>query len=160
MKVKAKCGTEILIDDEDFGLVSAYVWTITDRGYAHCITSVNGKTNTIRMHRLIMGCETHDKIQIDHINCEKLDNRKSNLRKCDSFQNMLNVGMLTSNTSGFKGVCWVPRKKKWVARISFNGKRQYLGFYKEKYEAYFAYCCAAVKIHKEFANFGDHYANA
>ena len=78
----------MLIDEEDYQLVSRFKWHKGDTGYAVWRGIKDGKKQTIRMHRLITNCPK-GKI-IDHINHDKLDNRKSNLRICTQSENMRN----------------------------------------------------------------------
>ena len=72
-------GHYALIDEEDFGLVNKYgAWYESDGGYAMKKTRVDGKNVSIRMHRLVM-CVPKGLV-VDHINGNRLDNRKCNLR--------------------------------------------------------------------------------
>ena len=89
--------------------------------------------------------------QIDHINGIKDDNRISNLREANSFQNQMNRAEQKNNTSGRKGVCFHIRLRKWQARIASNGKRVHIGYFQFKRDAIFAYDSACAEIHKEFA---------
>ena len=95
-------------------------------------------------HRLAW-CLVHGdwpKEQLDHINRDKIDNRIVNLRDATSAQNIRNVGVRSSNTSGFRGVGYHKESCKWRAQICTNGKRICLGLYRtaeqasEVYEAY------------------------
>jgi hypothetical protein len=111
------------------------------------------------MHRIVMGV-TDPKIFVDHINGNTLDNRKENLRLCNNTENCRNSKKSVNNTSGYKGVSYVPwsgkwlRNKPWRAYIVVDRKQISLGMYKTKEEAHEAYKQAAVKYHGEFANFG------
>lgn len=89
--------------------------------------------------------------QIDHINCDKSDDRIANLRECSGAQNHLNVGLTVRNRSGYKGVHWNGRYQKWEAAIRINGVRHYLGRYDAAEDAARRYAAAAVKYHNEFA---------
>jgi HNH endonuclease len=67
-------------------------------------------------------------MQVDHINGDTLDNRRSNLRVCDNSANQHNRGLQRNNRSGVKGVRRLGRKKKpWVASIRIRGRNIYLG---------------------------------
>lgn len=88
--------------------------------------------------------------QVDHINLNKADNRWINLRDANG-QNRHNVGRSANNTSGFKGVHWVTKAKKWRAQIKLNGKLHYLGLFDVREEAAADYEKAAKELHKEFA---------
>jgi len=91
-------GHSVLIDDSDAELVDTYRWHINDKGYAVWRGFVEGKKVTVRMHRLIMG--TPDNMDTDHINRNRLDNRRVNLRICDRKTN-LNNGARVLNARGY-----------------------------------------------------------
>lgn len=87
--------------------------------------------------------------QIDHINGDTGDNRIENLRlafknETDNGQNR-KVGK--NNTSGYIGVRWHKRNKKWMAVITVNKKRRYLGYFNAPEEAYNAYLTAKAELH-------------
>ena len=117
------------IDLEDYELVKDYKWTYLKTGYlAHCAS------NTL-LHRLIMKEKIKsNKDTVDHINRDKLDNRKSNLRIVTIQVNLLNKGLQQNNTSGARGIKVKTLKsgqKVYEARIGLNGKDMYLGRFKE-----------------------------
>ena len=87
---------------------------------------------------------------IDHINGNRLDNRIENLRLCTPQQNQWNRSKSVKNTSGFKGVSYEKKNKKWRARIKIDGGNKCLGLYQTKQEAADAYNSYAKKIHGEF----------
>lgn len=72
--------------------------------------------------------------EIDHINRNKLDNRKSNLRICNRSINMQNRGVNKNNTSGYKGI-YINKSGKYVAHCQINKTRKSLGAYKTLEEA-------------------------
>lgn len=89
--------------------------------------------------------------EIDHINRKKDDNRWVNLRECTHAQNTRNSEKSKNNTSGYKGVCWNKRAKKWQAAICFKGKVKGLGHYNNKQDAAKAYNDKAKELFGEFA---------
>lgn len=89
---------------------------------------------------------------IDHANGNGLDNRLSNLRAASQAQNLQNRGKQTNNTSGFKGVYLHSQNKRWVARITVNGRCHALGCYSTPEEAHAAYSAAALRLHGPFAH--------
>jgi hypothetical protein len=91
------------------------------------------------------------KENMDHINMDRSDNRIANLREATNSQNGFNSPMKRYNTSGFKGVSWSAREKKYRAQITANGKRNFLGSFDDPAAAAEAYKQAAQKLHGEFA---------
>jgi hypothetical protein len=96
-----------------------------------------------------------DGLGVDHINNIKNDNRIENLRLSTKSQNQGNTKKHTTNTSGYKGVCWHKKDKKWLAQIQHNGKNKYLGNFDNPEDAHAAYVAAAKKIFGDFANDGN-----
>jgi hypothetical protein len=94
-----------------------------------------------------------DNMEVDHINTNKLDNRRENLRVCTRQQNNCNTNKRSDNKSGFKGVCFEKRRQKFVARIRIDGKLKHLGYFATAAAAHEEYKIAAVKYHGEFARF-------
>jgi len=152
MKLITKKGETILIDKKDYSIISAYNWRLTD-GYA--ITDIkrsNGKYTTMRMHRLLFGFPT---AEFDHINLNRADNRRNNLRLATKNQNGYNRFKQSNNTSGFKGVHKLRRTGKYQTHISLDGKNLFLGTFNTKAKAALAYDMAAREYHGAFrrANF-------
>lgn len=157
-----------LVDDEDYSRLSIFKWqVIAGAKTFYAIRSTKylktEKRRTIRMHREILGLYEHDGFEIDHINRNGLDNRKSNLRLCSRSQNQSNRSLLNNNTSGFKGVNFhrgIVRhftKDRWDARIMYEGKSIYLGSYPDPHKAALAYDKAALKYFGGYAflNFAE-----
>jgi hypothetical protein len=127
-------GTIVLVDDEDLELISKHSWFFTPQGYACTALRVApGKKGrrTIGMHRLILG--DPDTASIDHINRNKLDNRKENLRACTDSQNNRNRSILKGKKSIYRGVS--PHRGNWQVVIRINGVLTWLGKYKTEDEA-------------------------
>ena len=106
------------------------------KGCGYYQITISGKTYTI--HRLIwiyLYGEIPPKMQIDHINRTRDDNRLSNLRLVTRSQNFHNKTISRNNTSGVTGVHWHAVKKKWYAQIMINRKHVWLGYFKKKEEA-------------------------
>lgn len=123
---------EFYFDLEDYDLIKEYYWVINENGYLSTNNNKreNDKRRKIKMHQLIMKDSN-----IDHINRNKLDNRKINLRVCSIIENNRNKGMSKNNTSGIIGVSWDKENNKWVAQITVSGKNKKLGRFKEKEHA-------------------------
>lgn len=73
---------------------------------------------------------------VDHINQNKLDNRKENLRICKQRNNMANSNLSKANTSGYKGVYWSNKKNKWYAKIGYKNNTIHLGYFNNIQEAF------------------------
>lgn len=118
---------EILVDDEDYEELNKYKWFITRKGYVSRMekNEFNEFKITISMHRFIMNAP--EGMVVDHINHNRQDNRKSNLRICTAAENTRNIGVNRRNKSGVTGVLWRDTNKRWVARITIEGKEIFLG---------------------------------
>lgn len=150
-------GYMALVDAEDFAYLSQFRWfvkisTNTGRPYAWRHTKkVKGRSEIVYMHRDILGLTKGDGLQGDHRNREQtLDNRRSNLRIATPSQNRMNGSMRADNSTGYRGVSYHAKIKRWVAEISAGNKRQYIGCFTEPETAYAAYCEAAKALHGEF----------
>ncbi len=141
-----------MVDDEDYDRCAQFSWYLMGNGYVGRNTRqseyVNGEIKRIYLHRFIMN--TPVGMDTDHIDMDKLNNQRSNLRACTRAQNMFNCGPMTSNKSGAKGVSWSTKDRRWVAQIKIDGKQTRIGSYKEKASAIAGYQRAAAKIHGEF----------
>lgn len=129
------------VDNEDFDNVKDINWHFTYYGYA--------KTSAFYMHRLILDCNQSD--YVDHINHDKLDNRKSNLRICSKHQNNMNTKS-KKGTSIYKGVSWAKDRNKWKSTIVMNGKQTLIGSFENELEAAKAYDVKAKELFGEFAH--------
>lgn len=120
-------GKFAIVDDDDFEYLNQWKWFYSDGGYAHKNTCVTLKSDRamIRMHRLIN--KTPDGSITDHINRDKLDNRKCNLRDSDKSLNSINRDKQSNNTSGYRGVWFDAWSNKWRAELKLNGKKITLG---------------------------------
>ncbi len=102
------------------------------------------------MHHLVIHVPTG--MFCDHVNRNGLDNRKANLRPATAAQNMWNRLKLRKNpASRYKGVDWIKTQKSWRARITANGKRMYIGSFKNQLDAARAYDTEAKEYHGQFA---------
>lgn len=140
-------GEKFIIDSDDYLKVKNYCWRKDAHGY---IVANNKKdNNSIKIYRLIMNANKGD--VIDHINQDKTNNRKSNLRFVTKSQNNTNIKRRKDNKSGYTGVKYDKRNLKWKAQISYNNKRIHLGTYDKIEDAINARRNAELKIHKEYS---------
>lgn len=94
-------------------------------------------------------------VDVDHKDPNSTtDDRWVNLRLATRQQNVWNTNIRTNNKSGFKGVVFVPRISKYVAKIRINGRSVHLGVFRTAEQAHAAYCVKAKEIHGEFFNAG------
>lgn len=153
-EIKLSRGLVALVDDEDFEWLNQWKWCYGN-GYATRRQYIgDGRYTGFRMHRLIVGLATGEGHQVDHINGDRLDNRRSNLRICDVSNNKANCKPYANNKSGYKGV-YKDRSGKYTAQIRVAGVINYLGTFADPKDASRAYMDAAIKMRGEFANAGD-----
>ena len=138
-KIKLTQGKFALVDDSDYKWLNQFKWQARKNRrnwYAHRNTpKINGKKTKVNMHREILGLEPFDGKEVDHINRNGLDNRRSNLRIANQTINQRNQRKHTNNTSGFTGVHWYKRLNKWRANIHVNHKTINLGVYSNLLDA-------------------------
>ena len=140
-----RCGDHcILLDVCDVDMVSEFQWSIGTHGYA---TSGCGEKQ-ILLHRMVAGAK--DGEMVDHINRNKMDNRRSNLRICSFRQNIMNREKLVSGNNPYKGVCRLSDGC-WQAQIRCNNRAVYLGRFHDVCDAAKAYDAAARELFGEFA---------
>ena len=99
-------------------------------------------------HHIVWVIETgiFPKKQIDHIDGNKLNNKFSNLREVTNKQNTENRGKQRNNKTGYKGVSFNNRLKKYVAQIQHNNQPIYIGIYATAYDAHLAYEAKAKEL--------------
>lgn len=143
-------GTKFIIDTDDYLTVSNHSWCRSGNGYMH--SRINGKY--ICLHRLIMKVDK-PKVIIDHINRDKDDNRKENLRITNGTGNGLNKYINKSGrTSKYRGVCWDKSRNKWQSEISV-GHKICLGRFNLEKEAASAYNYSAYLLAPQYIDFND-----
>lgn len=135
-------GKFAMVDNEDFDRVKDICWSINSKGYA---TSRNHN----ELHKFLM--QTPEGLFTDHINGDRLDNRRSNLRICTNQENCWNSKINSNNTTGYKGVSLNNTKTKFKSSISKNKIQYHLGFYNTAEEASIVYDLKALELFGEFA---------
>lgn len=135
------------VDDADYALLMQWRWRLNNKGYVVRSETIGGKRVVINMHRVIMDAQRGQ--YVDHIDNDKLNNTRSNLRLCTQSQNQANRRLHKNNTSGYKGV--TRRGSRWHARIEVNGKSIHLGYHDSALQASRIYDHAARRFFGEFA---------
>jgi len=150
-EIKLTQGKVALVDDADYPSLNQYKWFVVKAPHTYYAYRTNKQHQIVRMHRSIL--DAPDGLEIDHINGNGLDNRRSNLRFCKHSENLKNQKLSSRNKIGFKGVSCLGynRKKPYRATIWVNNKNLCLGYYCTAEGAARAYDAAAVKQHGQFA---------
>lgn len=151
MEVRLLRGEVTIIDDSDFPLIGSYRWRLSSHGYA--VRSVSSK-RYVTLSNTIM--DVPKGMVVDHINRNRLDNRRCNLRIVTRHQNSMNISKRSGTASKFIGV-YLHRGRNgrdgmWHARIENKGKKIWIGSYYDEAEAALAYDDMAKKIKGEYAN--------
>lgn len=135
----------VLIDDEDLHFFINRRWSVDSLGYV----ASRSKKSFDRLHRLV--AKATNEHLVDHIDGNKLNNKKSNLRICSNAQNLQNRGANRNNSSGKKGVYFNKKSGKWIAQIGVGNKRIHVGTFSDVNDAAAAYKEASIRLHKDFA---------
>jgi hypothetical protein len=143
-------GQFAIIDAEDADRLVQYKWSVSTVGYALRFrrkSDVPGST-TVWLHREILP-DVPDELEVDHINGNKLDCRRANLRPATRSENNMNKTVAHPSKSGYRGVAWHNPSRSWFARVTKQRKPVFAEFFPTAEEAARAYDKAA-RIH-----FGD-----
>ncbi len=145
-------GVFAVVDVEDYDLLMARGPWHAARGrcggfYAERTEGARITKHRVTMHEVIAGRKW-----MDHINGDSLDNRKSNLRPATHKENVRNRGPQRNNKSGYKGVVWHTKTRKWHARICVDGRTFSLRYHDDPASAARAYDAAAQEHFGEFAH--------
>lgn len=146
-------GKFAMVDDEDYEKLNKFNYCY-NKGYAARGRTIGkNKRDTITMHKDIIFCP--EGMEIDHINGNKLDNRKSNLRICTKQQNQWNCSSTKNSTSKYRGVCFDNGTGKWRAGIMKDGKFIHIGRFFSETEAAIAWNEKAIEICGEYARLNE-----
>jgi hypothetical protein len=151
-KIPLTQGKFALVDDGDFEFLNEFNWKLVSDGYAARNERIAGKIKTIYIHRIVN--KTPKGMQTDHINGDRLDCQKPNLRNCTNSQNQMNSPkkLTKRSTSKYKGVCKAWKRELWRVQVNTEkNKTQHIGYYKTEIEAARAYDEAAGRYFGEFA---------
>lgn len=138
-------GVEFYFDKSDLERVKKYTWYLQGSPRKWTI----GNRHRLTLHRYLLGDKKG--YEIDHIDLNRLNNRRSNLRYCTHRQNQCNHRLQNNNTSGVAGVRFNKKRSKHVARIKHFGQEIHLGYYETLFEAMQARNVAMKLLFGEFA---------
>lgn len=135
-------GKVAVVDDADVEELSRYRWhAVNYHGYWYA------RSREGLMHRILMGLARHNRLVVDHINGDGLDNRRENMRVCKPGHNARNQRKRRSSTSPYKGVHYRADIGLWEARVGWNGKRYSAGMHETAEGARDAYNWLASRLH-------------
>lgn len=121
---------KVQIDLDDVDKCREYNWAVnkykSNHGKYEKYYVVSGSEGLL-LHRFLMNPKNN--MVVDHIDGDTMNNRKSNLRVCETKENLRNSKHRINNTSGYKGVTWFKPTKKWMAHIMVDYKHKTLGYF-------------------------------
>lgn len=121
------------VDDDMFKYLNQWKWYFSNTGYAQRESSRKQGRRSILMHRVINN--TPKGMETDHINMNRLDDQKENLRSCSHQENQQHKKIYKNNKSGYRGVTFRKDKSKWEAYIGAGGRRNHIGYFENAEEA-------------------------
>ncbi len=142
-------GAFTIVDAADYDRLMKYRWRVSEKGYAMRTQTDKGKASGVTMHRMLL--DPPKGFMPDHINGDRLDNRRCNLRVVNALQNAQNRTKNRRSISKYKGVSWKVENNKWQARIRIEYSQHHLGLYDTEEDAAFAYNNAAKLHHGEYS---------
>lgn len=135
------------IVDKEYSYLDKYQWSIAG-GYA--MAKIDNKRTAL--HWVIIGKPEYPLVT-DHVNRDRLDNRKSNLRHVTRRVNNQNLGPRETNEAGYGGITKVKANDTWMVQVGkVNGKSKHIGIYKTLEEALSARLSAETIYFKEYEN--------
>lgn len=146
-------GDIAIVDAELYDELSKYKWH-SHAGYAARTKKKKGVVTILLMHRIIMGIND-PKIIVDHINRNKSDNRRANLRLVNKSQNGMNRPKDSDGNNAYKCIYKFhpkhKRKKPYYVQMTANGKKYHGGYFETPEQALSKYNEMARRFHGEFA---------
>ena len=155
--IHTRKGEAIIVDDADFDELSKFTWRLNNSGYAmrdlpRPRPRPKPETKCAElMHRRILGLTPDDHRHGDHINFNRTDNRRENLRIATFSNSQAHRRTRKDNKSGHKGVYWRNDIGKFEAQIRINGKLKRLGYFDDENTASKSFSKAAKEQYGEFA---------
>ena len=119
------------VDAEDGEWALSHRWRLV-KGYARRSVKVNGEVLSYLLHRELLGLKRGDGLEVDHIDRDRLNNRRSNLRILSKAENGQNRKSKCDSVSRYRGVSWNSKRKQWYATVTVNGRTIWLGSYDDE----------------------------
>lgn len=145
-------GDQFLFSIKDYEKIKPITWW-KDVKSGYIVGWVNKKNVYLHTYIIQKPNSQINNMVVDHINRNKSDNRRSNLRVVTSIQNSYNRKLNKNNKSGHKGVYWIEKRKKWEANIRYDKKLHFLGYYANINDA------VKARIQAEKEHFGEYRAD-
>ncbi len=117
---------------------------VNDNGYMLVILCKNGSKKTAKIHILVWDAfsdikRNGRKLQIDHLDNNKKNNRFDNLQLLSQRENLVKYTKTLNSTSKYTGVSWEKERNKWRSSIKANGKGRIIGRFDNEHDAHLAY---------------------
>lgn len=160
-KMPLSKGKSALVSDEDYDYLNQWKWCVNGGGYATRSYRADGRKRYWRMHRIVvertMDGPIPEGLFPDHIDGDRLNNQRENLRLVTSSQNSMGRKSRAGSASQYKGVFLCVPTRHWEAIIGVAGQKIYLGTFSLETDAARAYDKAAREHFGEYArlNFPD-----
>lgn len=119
-----------IVDDPDFAVIGSLRWALHHKGYA--VRTFDGKQTSL--HRYLMGLQPGDPREVDHINGDKLDNRRVNLRIVTRAENAQNLAV-HPGASSHRGVSFNAKTGRWYASVKVARKTTFIGSFEREIDA-------------------------
>lgn len=151
----------LLVDDVDKDL-ERFSWRLDKAGYVIRGPKLSkARPGMERVHRVVLARVLGRVLQahelVDHVNGNRADNRRENLRLATKSQNGMNRGSTNGSSSRFAGVAYDKRKQRWFAKVTLMGKQVAVGRYHSEEEAAWMRDQFALALHGDFARLNFEY---
>jgi hypothetical protein len=143
-------GKVATVDKKDYEYLRQWKWYCDACGYAARSAIIDGRKSRIIMHRVI--AKTPEDMCTDHINMDRLDNRRKNLRVVNKSQNGMNRLAPKNSPFGYKGVSFRKDSKKFRAYGTQDKRKIHLGEYDNPVDAAKKYNEFAKRVYGQYAN--------
>jgi hypothetical protein len=123
------------VDGADYAELSGFSWSMGSHGYVRRGFRDGGKHYDELLARRLMGLGRGDSRQVDHLDRDKLNNRRANLRIVEDTAANCQNREARPGASSYRGVAWDKAKGKWYANGRLNWRRHFLGYFDDEQEA-------------------------